>query len=814
MAQTLEEFLVNVKYTIDQPSQQNFLNNLKRVASSIGGVTTELVGLSVGLVEITKKLAQHGDALYWASQRLNTSIAAIQGASFAMANLGVSTSEAQSAMERFGSWQRSMGAAATGFMRTLGVTATETDLQLEQLGRRLSAMGANRPGTTAYAIALQYAQMMGLDERQMRAIADPRYAQYAQQNERLQAQIWGVGGGGSRGDVRSRLKQQTDAYGEASNAMVQKFNTMGLFFETLTQKFALRLFTAIGPDIDKLNKSLLQMQPHLEALFNLIIRYAPDAIAFLRGFITALGTWIDLLINTIDWIGKLPPAVKDAAEAMLALKVGIQLLSSPLGRFLALFTLFMLALDDYQQWQKNQETGSTVKTAFDWGGFDKIAKSVTPMVKEFDDWVESMTGLKGAFEWLLGAGIAAFFLGLVPKVNMVTGSIRGLSWAVRGLGLLFTTAGGGVLAGILAMLGLGGLAGHMNAPVVDEYGRPTGGTWGGKPPPAPDKSREGQGPEPGLITGKTIAEGIGGWLKRTFPLFSTDNSSGPAYGTVDETKAPVTKTDKKTIGILETIGKWGKETAEGIGELIRHNEMVFQDASEGLAAGLTPEQAAAAGGVAQAGSALTGGGPMTTQQAMSAADLRDDIAQRLNIPPEQASEIVSAMKFESGLRSDIRFGGGAYDVGGTDAVGLAQWTGSRHKALEAFANQRKMDPRERETQLQFMVYELNNNPAFARWREALAMHNWGGFYEASSGNLRAADPWQHGRSTLEISRLPSNARRQTSAADGPGGRQLAVNNTASIVVQSPDPTLAGHKVYAEMTRVFDFQTRYSQSRLA
>ena len=199
MAQTLEEFLVSVKYAVDEPSQQKFFAGLKRFATSIGGVVAELTLLSTGLVELSAKLAQHGDALYWMSQRLETSIGSIEAASYAMAGFGVSVNDAQSAMEKLGYWQRSMGPAATQYMRTLGITSRDAAIQLEQAGQRLLAL---RPGSIEYAIELQRLQMMGIDERQ--ALAAGRAAPESERNERmLGADVGHRGRRLTRADARS-----------------------------------------------------------------------------------------------------------------------------------------------------------------------------------------------------------------------------------------------------------------------------------------------------------------------------------------------------------------------------------------------------------------------------------------------------------------------------------------------------------------------------------------------------------------------------------------------------------------------------------
>ena len=94
MAETLQEFLVSVKYGVDSASQNNFLSALKRVAGSVGGVAAEITGLAGAIVALSKTFAETGEKFYWMSQRLGSGVNEIKSAAFAMTQLGESSEEA------------------------------------------------------------------------------------------------------------------------------------------------------------------------------------------------------------------------------------------------------------------------------------------------------------------------------------------------------------------------------------------------------------------------------------------------------------------------------------------------------------------------------------------------------------------------------------------------------------------------------------------------------------------------------------------------------------------------------------------------
>src|SRR5215469_15070723 len=162
---TLQEFLINIRYHVDNASQQNFLTGVANSTVKMLGMKTAVVGLTVAMVELTRRIAEAGDQFYWMSMRLGSSVGPIQDTAFALSNLGISSQQALSSMEGFSDWQRANGIAAIGWMRAFGVTATDTTQQMNQLASAFRAMG----GTFEFAHGTP-------EQRQMYMLARARAA--------------------------------------------------------------------------------------------------------------------------------------------------------------------------------------------------------------------------------------------------------------------------------------------------------------------------------------------------------------------------------------------------------------------------------------------------------------------------------------------------------------------------------------------------------------------------------------------------------------------------------------------------------------
>ena len=508
MAQTLEEFLISVKYNINQPSQDTFFNAMKRAATSVAGVAGELTGLGVAVLKISEIMATAGEKLYWMSQRVGDSVTEIQGMAFAMSNLGISAGEATAGIERFGAWTRSMGPAATGYLRSLGVTATDTIGRMQQLGSYFRTHGgtADQQGTLEYSLALRRWQMMGGDERSMLALSSGQMERNLQQAGMMQRLVWGK-------DWQTGPQQ----FAAQSVAVMNQFRLMGFFFENLKDKFALGLFNAIEQPLKDINTQLQAMLPHIQTFLDHIVSYAPAALHFLQGVMKAFDFLIQLTTVAMDTFDKLPGSVETMIGALLAMPAALRLIGLPLFWILGGLTSLLLLLDDYQHWKDDQEHPGQKTSYFDWGSLDKIAQPLIKMHDDINRFICDLTGIHHGLDLIAGMAVG----------------LMGVATALKAIGAAAALAAGGKLSGIIARFGF---AARWGLPLAAAIGA-AGAIHEAELPENVALAKSLFGDDSATSLGKAlIAKSMGDmaglspedWIKRNMPGWLNKTSETPA----------------------------------------------------------------------------------------------------------------------------------------------------------------------------------------------------------------------------------------------------------------------------------------------
>jgi hypothetical protein len=422
MAQQLEEFLVSLKFGVDAASQQSFLRSLEQVVGRVSKLGAAMAGLGASIVELARRLAQSGDHLYWMGQRLGSSVGDIEATSAALSQLGASGEEAHRSLEALGSFGRQYGSAATGFLRSLGVTATDTAGQLKQLAPFFEGKFAQGPN--GYAIALQYAQMLGISENVMRSLGSGEFSREEARKEGTQREIFGPG-----------AKGQIDAVAESGKRLTNIFKDFGFYFQTLAEWFASKGGGNFLP----------RMEAELTKLYQLMQAHLPDIQKFLKGFADTLITVfkvlegiVGLVASAVKWWDELGESSKRLVEIIALVTAGIAVLSSPILLVLGALAALLLLIDDYEGWKKGDR-----ESQFNWGPFVKFMEE---WGKFFSDLMDGH--LLAAIGAIGGAILTAF---AVSKLSPFIGGLTKMLEIMGGMAKLFLR--GGPL-GWLAALGV------------------------------------------------------------------------------------------------------------------------------------------------------------------------------------------------------------------------------------------------------------------------------------------------------------------------------------------------------------------------
>ncbi len=184
MADTLQEFLVELGFTTK--GQEKFLSTIKRgeratinLGKTVGKVGAVISAAGIAALKDTKDYARAIEQLGFVAQRTGTTLRNLQAIQLADASLGSSAAGAQASIEGLASFMR-RNPGSSAFLSSLGVQtkdlnghALDTVQIMEGLSDRFQKMKASGP--MGEAIALRYADMLGIGENTALAMMSPKF---------------------------------------------------------------------------------------------------------------------------------------------------------------------------------------------------------------------------------------------------------------------------------------------------------------------------------------------------------------------------------------------------------------------------------------------------------------------------------------------------------------------------------------------------------------------------------------------------------------------------------------------------------------
>lgn len=154
--QVLQEYLVSLGFSVNQAQLRTMGDAVRGTATSLAKLGGETVAAGIAISEMVERVARNFEDLYYMSQRTHSSVASLDAVSFAAQQVGISSTEAKSAVESFATALRH-NPGLQGMLGGLGVGRGDPEEQLRGLVKRL----AKYPDF----IAVQWAQMFGIPEQ-------------------------------------------------------------------------------------------------------------------------------------------------------------------------------------------------------------------------------------------------------------------------------------------------------------------------------------------------------------------------------------------------------------------------------------------------------------------------------------------------------------------------------------------------------------------------------------------------------------------------------------------------------------------------
>lgn len=156
----LKEFLVGVGFKIDENTLQKFNKTLGFTSNTALNVGLAVAAAGAAVAAFTTKMAVGLEDLYWASQRVGSSVTNIKGFDYAIESLGGTAGGARAMLEGLASAMRS-NPGVEAMIGSLGVKTRESNGAIRDRVKVLTDLG-NVFRNMPFFEAKQYAEILGI----------------------------------------------------------------------------------------------------------------------------------------------------------------------------------------------------------------------------------------------------------------------------------------------------------------------------------------------------------------------------------------------------------------------------------------------------------------------------------------------------------------------------------------------------------------------------------------------------------------------------------------------------------------------------
>lgn len=334
-ADVIKDFFVSLGFQIDDAGARKFEATLKGVTLQVAKVAVAVEASALAVVAFTAKIASGLDNLYWAGQRIGSTVQGIQQIGFAVSQMGGSVEAARGSLESLARFMRN-SPGAEGFLNRLGIQTRDASGNMRDMASIFTGVG-QRLSNMPYYRANQYAQMLGIDENTLMAMRrglGQFSAQYSQ--------------------MAKAIGYNADTAAVSSNKFMTSLNSFAQMAGMARDKIGSNLAEGLAGSLDNLRKLVLDNFPKIEGVITSGIKgllWLADVIGrvifrLVQAAGEVKGWWEGLDKGTqqlIQTLGSLVVAWKVLNSAFLA---------SPIGKIALLAGSLFLLYDDYKAWKE------------------------------------------------------------------------------------------------------------------------------------------------------------------------------------------------------------------------------------------------------------------------------------------------------------------------------------------------------------------------------------------------------------------------------------------------------------------------------
>lgn len=237
----IKEFLVGLGFKVDQKGVKDFTIGIDNATKTVTRLVTVIAGASLTVAAGVSAFASNLEGLYFASQRVGASAESLKSAEYAARDLGASADEARGSIEGIAKFLRD-NPGGEDFLKGIGVQTRDANGNLRDTADMLVSIGQKLKAMPWYQ-ANQYAGVLGIDERTLRAIQDDKFGAKLEQN-------------------RKKLRDSgLDQATKDAHAFMEVLRGVGLQFETFSIQVQAALMGKLGPDLKRFAEWFQQNGP-------------------------------------------------------------------------------------------------------------------------------------------------------------------------------------------------------------------------------------------------------------------------------------------------------------------------------------------------------------------------------------------------------------------------------------------------------------------------------------------------------------------------------------------------------------------------
>lgn len=285
-AETIKEFLVGLNFKVDEKSLKTFTAGIEGATKGVATLVATISGAALAVSAGVAKFAANMEVLYFSAQKMGASATNVKSFEKAMANFGVSASDAVSSVQSLARWMRETP-GSEGFLASLGVQTRDANGNLKDTTELMIGLGKTL-GKMNYPMAKQYANLLGISEDTLRAMMS---GDFEREMRKQQALLKDAGY-----EEATRKSQQ----------FMQALRELQTRIEVVGVTIGNSLLKALGPELDAVARWFEQNADSIA-----------EALKMVANVIITLGSIVGPILSTIaDGWKNIYQWVKAAGEAI------------------------------------------------------------------------------------------------------------------------------------------------------------------------------------------------------------------------------------------------------------------------------------------------------------------------------------------------------------------------------------------------------------------------------------------------------------------------------------------------------------------